>query len=163
MECIGKQMIKYQGADFMAILFDRQKKKYIELVLCVINDPEWLSYKLSGGEIFPDKRIELFRLDNEDLFLHDSYEKEVEIIIENLRGIKKVHPYAFQPKDEGEFLLKVDYQDGFVLVKLVFRVIDEIDETKVCNNIFEIETSDVFLEDFLYDLEKEYNSITNSL
>ncbi len=134
----------------MAILFDRQKKKYIELVLCVINDPEWLSYKLSGGEIFPDKRIELFRLDNEDLFLHDSYEKEV-------------HPYAFQPKDEGEFVLKVDYQDGFVLVKLVFRVIDEIDETKVCNNIFEIETSDVFLEDFLYDLEKEYNSITNSL
>ena len=60
-------------------------------------------------------------------------------------------------------MLKVDYQDGFVLVKLVFRVIDEIDETKVCNNIFEIETSDVFLEDFLYDLEKEYNSITNSL
>ena len=45
-------MIKYQGADFMAILFDRQKKKYIELVLCVINDPEWLSYKLSGGEIY---------------------------------------------------------------------------------------------------------------
>lgn len=143
----------------MAVLFDKQKRKYIELVLYAINDSEWISYKLFGGEVLPDKKNELFRLDNEYLVFHDSYEKEVEIIIENLQGIKNAHPYAFQPEDEGEFLLKVDYKDGVVLVKLLFREIDKIDEKKVCDNIFEIETSDTFLEDFLCNLKKEYTRV----
>ncbi len=74
----------------MAILFDKERSKYIEIQLFSLADPEWLTYKLYGGRFCNNKKFELFRLDNEELFFHNAYyEKEVEDLLNNLSSIKK--------------------------------------------------------------------------
>ena len=147
----------------MAMLFDKKREKYIELIVYSIGDPDWLSYKLSGGEILKFGRNELFKLDREDLFFHNSYEKEVEIIISNLLDIKRKRHYVFQPKDEGEFLLSVVNQQNAMLVKLLLRQVSIVDKNKICDFVFELETTDALLSDFLFMLQKEYSNIDPTL
>lgn len=143
----------------MAVLFNKEKNKYIELRLFSINDPEWITYKMCGGKICRQKEIELFRLDNDDLFFHNSYEKEVDDVINGLRNIKKTYYYRFEPKDEREFLLKASYKDNMVYIKFFFNIIDEIQKEELQDNTFEIETTYSILYDFLTQLKKEYDSI----
>ena len=103
----------------MAVLFDICREKYIELNLYLTNEVDWLSYKMIVGEISSSERKELFRLEGEELFLHNSYEREVEIIIENLKQIKKNKRYKFSPKDDGEFELDVTYlRENEIIVNL---------------------------------------------
>ncbi len=143
----------------MALLFNKDKNKYVELRLFPLNDPEWITYSLCGGKICQQKEIELFRLDNDDLFFHDSYEKEVDDVINGLRNINKSYYYRFTPKDEREFLLKARYKDNMVYIKFIFHIIDKIQKEELPDNTFEIETTYFILYDFLTQLKKEYNSI----
>lgn len=143
----------------MALLFNRKKNKYIELKLYRKNEPDWIAYSICGGKI-SQKRIELFRLDNDGLFFHDAYDKEVENIINGLRNIKESRHYVFEPTDEGEFLLKSDYRDNMINIILQFRIIDMIKREEVKDNIFDIDTTYVILNEFLTQLKKEYDNVT---
>lgn len=105
------------------------------------------------------KKIELFRLDNDGLFFHDAYEKEVEDFINGLRSIKESSHYVFEPKDEGEFLFEADYKDNMVCIKVQFRIIDIIKSEEVKDNTFEIETTYFILYEFLTQLKKEYDIV----
>lgn len=147
----------------MAILFDKTKQKYMELQLYDLDDPEWITYKLYGGEILLGLKSEIFSLDREEeLFFHDDYEKEVVNIISNLQNIKRKGHFSFQPKDEGEFVLTVNCENDLILVRLLFRVIDKIDKNKMRDNVFEIETTEILLEEFLYELQNEYCNVTKN-
>lgn len=146
----------------MAILYDKEKNKYIELNLFTTNELDWIAYNMCGGNIYQQKKVELFRLDNDNLFFHNAYEKEVEDIINGLENIKKLHHYTFEPKDEGEFLLKSDYKDNMVYIKFLFRIIDIIDNEEIEGNIFKIETTYLILCEFLTQLRKEYDIVTIS-
>ncbi len=143
----------------MAVLFNKEKNRYIELSLFALNDPEWITYKMCGGKICRQKEIELFRLDNDDLFFHNSYEKEVDDVINGLRNIKKSCSYRFQPKDEREFVLKAIYKDNMVYIKFLFNIIDEIKKEELQDNTFEIKTTYPILCDFLTQLKKEYEIV----
>lgn len=147
----------------MAILFDKTKQKYMELQLYDLDDPEWITYKLYGGEILLGLKSEIFSLDREEeLFFHDDYEKEVVNIISNLQNIKRKGHFSFQPKDEGEFVLTVNCENDLILVRLLFRVIDKIDKNKMRDNVFEIETTEILLEEFLFELQNEYCNVTKN-
>lgn len=147
----------------MAILFDKTKQKYVELQLHNLDDPEWITYKLYGGEILLGLKSEIFSLDREEeLFFHDDYEKEVVNIISNLQNIKRKGHFSFQPKDEGEFVLTVNCENDLILVRLLFRVIDKIDKNKMRDNVFEIETTEILLEEFLFELQNEYCNVTKN-
>lgn len=147
----------------MAVLFDICREKYIELNLYLTNEVDWLSYKMMVGEMSSSERKELFRLDGEELFFHNSYEKEVEIIIENLKQIKKNKCFKFSPKDDGEFELDVTYLgENEILVKLTIDCKDDIDINKCSTNRFELKTMDRLLEDFILELNKEYSMLNIS-
>ena len=147
----------------MAILFDVCRKKYIEMILCSTNEVDWLSYKMIVGEILSSERKELFRLEGEELFLHNSYEKEAEIIIENLKQIKKNKCFKFSPKDDGEFELAVKYsRENEIIVTLTINCTDGIALNKFSTNKFELKTMDRLLGDFILELNKEYSMLNSS-
>ncbi len=147
----------------MAILFYVCRKKYIEMILCSTNEVDWLSYKMIVGEILSLERKELFRLEGEELFLHNSYEREVEIIIENLKQIKKNKRYKFSPKDDGEFELDVTYlRENEIIVNLTIDRTEGMDLNKFSTNKFELKTTDRLLEDFILELNKEYSTLNIS-
>lgn len=144
----------------MAILFNKEQNRYIELNLFTTNELDWITYRICGGNMHQQKRVELFRLDNDDLFFHNAaYEKEVENIIDGLRNIKESHHYTFQPVDEGEFRLESDYKDNMVYIKFQFYIIDIMENEGIKDNIFEIETTYLILYEFLTQLRKEYKKI----
>lgn len=144
----------------MAVLFNKEQNKYLELNLSMTNEFDWVGYSMCGGNIYQQKRIELFRLDNGDLFLHNAaYENEIENIIDGLRNIKELHHYTFEPVDEGEFRLESDYKDNIVYIKCIFYVIDIMENEGIKDNIFEIETTYVMLYEFLTQLRKDYNMV----
>lgn len=147
----------------MAVLFDICREKYIELNLYLTNEVDWLSYKMIVGEISSSERKELFRLEGEELFLHNSYEREVEIIIENLKQIKKNKRYKFSPKDDGEFELDVTYlRENEIIVNLTIDRTEGMDLNRFSTNKFELETTDRLLEDFILELNKEYSTLNIS-
>ncbi len=144
----------------MAVLFDKEKSKYVELALFPIKEPDWITYKICGGKICRQKEIELFRLDNDDLFFHNAYyEKEAENVINGLRNIKNSCYYRFKPIDDSEFILKAKYKDSMVHIQFLFNIIDKIQKEELPDNTFEIETTYSILIDFLTQLKKEYDSI----
>lgn len=144
----------------MAILFNKEQNKYIELNLFRTNELDWITYSICGGNMYQQKRIELFRLDNDELFFHNvSYEKEVENIIDGLTNIKELHRYTFEPVDEGEFRLESNYKDNMVYMKFKFYIIDMIENEGIKDNIFEMETTYLILLEFLTQLRKEYNIV----
>jgi len=144
----------------MAILFDKEQNKYFELNLFTTNELDWIRYSICGGRMYQQKKLELFRLDNGDLFLHNvTYENEIENIIDGLRNIKEIHHYTFEPVDEGEFQLESDYKDNLVYLKLSFYFIDIMKNEGIKDNIFEIETTYLILYEFLTQLRKEYNMV----
>lgn len=147
----------------MAILFNKEQTRYIELNLFATNELDWLTYSICGGNMYQQKRIELFRLDNSELFFHNAaYEKEVENIIDGLRNIKESHHYRFKPVDEGEFRLESDYKDNMVYIRFQFYIIDIMENGGIKDNIFEIETTYLILCEFLTQLRKEYDIVTTS-
>lgn len=86
----------------MAILFNEEQNKYIELNLFRTNELDWITYSICGGNMYQQKRIELFRLDNDELFFHNvAYEKEVENIIDGLTNIKELNHYTFGPVEDS--------------------------------------------------------------
>lgn len=142
----------------MAILFDKERSKYIEILLFPLADPEWITYKMCGG--YANEKIELFRLDNGELFFHNAYyEKEVEDLLNNLSSIKKIHHYTFTPIDEGEFRLIADYKEGSVSIKFIFRVLDKMNAVDMKNMVFNIVTTESLLYNFLIELKKNYLNI----
>lgn len=143
----------------MAVLFNVEKSKYVELKLFSSDEPEWITYKMYGGKICNKKYIELFRLDNDELFFHNSYEEEVSDLIKALRNIKKSYYYRFTPKDEGEFLLKAIYEDNRIYINISFYIIDKIVKDELQDNKFEIVTTYPNLCDFLTQLGEEYAGI----
>ena len=154
-------MFEKDGA-VMAVLFDMCNEKYIELNLNLTNEVDWLSYKMIVGEISSSERKELFRLEGEELFLHNSYEKEVEILIENLNQIKKNKCFRFSPKDDGEFELAVKYsRKNEIIVTLTINCTDGMDLIKFLTNKFELKTTDRLLEDFILELNKEYSMLNH--
>ena len=61
----------------MAFLFNKEKNKYIELNLFTTYEKDWIAYSMCGGNIYQQTRKELFRLDNEYLYFHNTvYENE---------------------------------------------------------------------------------------
>ena len=140
----------------MAVLFNKDKNKYVELKLFSINDSEWITYKMYGGKICDGKNIALFKLDNSALFFHNSYEKEVDTLINGLKNIKTSNHYVFTPKDEGEFLLEATYEDDMIFINFSFYVIDKIKKDELQENMFEIVTTYSVLCDFLTQLKREY-------
>ena len=135
----------------MAFLFNKEKNKYIELNLFTTNEKDWIAYSMCGGNIYQQTRKELFRLDNEYLYFHNTvYENEIEKIINGLSNIKESCRYTFEPVDEGEFRLESDYKDN---------VVDMMENEGVEDNIFEIETTYFMLYEFLIQLKKEYNMV----
>lgn len=142
----------------MAILWDKERSKYIEILLFSLSDPEWITYKMCGG--YANKKIELFRLDNDELFFHNAYyEKEVKDLLNNLSSIKKIHHYTFTPIDEGEFRLVADYKEGSVSLKFIFRVLDNMNAVDMKNMVFDIVTTESLLYNFLMELKKNYFDI----
>ena len=105
----------------MAFLFNKEKNKYIELNLFTTNEKDWIAYSMCGGNIYQQTRKELFRLDNEYLYFHNTvYENEIEKIINGLSNIKESCRYTFEPVDEGEFRLESDYKGNVVYIKCTF-------------------------------------------
>ena len=143
----------------MAILFDKKRSRYIEIQLFSIADPEWITYKLYGGRFCNKKKCELFKLDREGLFFHNAYEKEVDILLNNLNNIKELHHYTFEPKDEGEFRLVADYKNSSIYIKFFFRVLDNINSVDMKDKVFNVVTTEPLLYEFLVELEKDYLDI----
>jgi len=115
---------------------------------------------MCGGNIYQQTRKELFRLDNEYLYFHNTvYENEIEKIINGLSNIKESCRYTFEPVDEGEFRLESDYKDNVVYIKCTFYVVDMMENEGIEDNIFEIETTYFMLYEFLIQLRKEYNMV----
>ena len=137
----------------MAFLFNKEKNKYIELNLFTTNEKDWIAYSMCGGNIYQQTRKELFRLDNEYLYFHNTiYENEIEKIINGLSNIKESCRYTFEPVDEGEFRLESDYKDNVVYIKCTFYVVDMMESEGIEDNIFEIETTYFMLYEFLIQL-----------
>lgn len=148
----------------MAFLFNKEKNKYIELNLFTTNEKDWITYSMCGGNIYQQTRKELFRLDNEYLYFHNTaYENEIETIINGLSNIKESCHYTFEPVDEGEFRLESDYKDNVVYIKCTFYVVDMMENEGIKDNIFRIETTYLMLYEFLIQLRKEYNIITQNI
>lgn len=144
----------------MAFLFNKEKNKYIELNLFTTNEKDWIAYSMCGGNIYQQTRKELFRLDNEYLYFHNTvYENEIEKIINGLSNIKESCRYTFEPVDEGEFRLESDYKGNVVYIKCTFYVVDMMENDGLEDNIFEIETTYFMLYEFLIQLRKEYNMV----
>ena len=121
----------------MAFLFNKEKNKYIELNLFTTNEKDWIAYSMCGGNIYQQTRKELFRLDNEYLYFHNTvYENEIEKIINGLSNIKESCRYTFEPVDEGEFRLESDYKDNVVYIKCTFYVVDMMENEGIEDNIF---------------------------
>ena len=115
---------------------------------------------MCGGNIYQQTRKELFRLDNEYLYFHNTvYENEIEKIINGLSNIKESCRYTFEPVDEGEFRLESDYKGNVVYIKCTFYVVDMMENEGLEDNIFEIETTYFMLYEFLIQLRKEYNMV----
>lgn len=144
----------------MAVLFNKEQNKYIGLNLFTTNEPDWLTYSLCGGNINRQQKKELFRLENDDLFLHDAeYEKEVEIIIDGLTNIRESCRFTFQPVDEGEFRLESDYKNHMVHIKFRLYQIDKMENEGIPDNVFVIDTTYFLLYEFLTELREEYITI----
>ena len=143
----------------MAVLYNVDKSKYVELKLFSSDEPEWIAYTMSGGEMYNKKHIELFRLDNDELFFHNSYDEEVSDLMKGLRDIKKSDHYRFTPKDEGEFILKAIYKDNRICINISFYIIDKVVKDELQDNEFEIVTTYSNLSDFLTQLGEEYAGI----
>lgn len=143
----------------MAVLFNVERSKYVELKLFSSDEPEWIAYKMYGGKICNKKFIELFRLDNDVLVFHDSYEKEVSDFINGLKNIKNVSYYRFTPKDEGEFLIKAISEDNMIYITISLYIIDKIVKDELQDNKFELVTTYSDLCDFLTQLGEEYAKI----